>query len=217
MEVEKNEFDFKILEFESRNDDTVDVKIRVVETTKYKGFDNNSKYNEVYRLRLVKEDGAWKVLKVQDGSCYIERFVKPEPERDKKGYEDMQSKIEAHFTRQNFIKSDTEEFLDRLEFNYNEYMKRRVEEEKLIKKEEEMKEQAEVTIKADKEEITDYEEIIEAPEFFYVLMNTYNFSSLICNIYIRIHKIAQYTAKVIKREDSGSAFLKHPVQFSHFC
>ena len=168
LEVEKNEFDFKILEFESRNDDTVDVKIRVVETTKYKGFDNNSKYNEVYRLRLVKEDGAWKVLKAQDGSCYIERFVKPEPERDKKGYEDMQSKIEAHFTRQNFIKSDTEEFLDRLEFNYNEYMKRRVEEEKLIKKEEEMKEQAEVTIKADKEEITDYEEIIEAPEFFYV-------------------------------------------------
>ena len=68
LEVEKNEFDFKILEFKSRGKDVVDIKLDVVETTKYKGQEEPSIYHEIYTLRLVREDGAWKVLKAQDKS-----------------------------------------------------------------------------------------------------------------------------------------------------
>ena len=135
LEVEKNEFDFKILEFESRNDDVVDVKIKVIETTRYRGDNHDSEYHEKYRLRLIKENGTWKVLKAQDKSYYIERMVKPEKEVDKKGHDDMQAKIDNHFIKKNNKKSETEEYLDRLEFNYNKYMKIRVEEEKILDKE----------------------------------------------------------------------------------
>ena len=170
LEVEKNEFDFKILEFKSRGKDVVDIKLDVVETTKYKGQEEPSIYHEIYTLRLVREDGAWKVLKAQDKSYYIERVVKPEPERDKKGYEDMQSKIDAHFARKDYKKDEMEEYLDRLEFNYNEYMKKRVEELKEIQKEEN-KQKPENAVKTDKKEVIEDEDVIEPPKILCVSFN----------------------------------------------
>ena len=170
LEVEKNEFDFKILEFKSRGKDVVDIKLDVVETTKYKGQEESSIYHEIYTLRLVREDSAWKVLKAQDGSYYIERAVKPEPERDKKGYEDMQSKIDAHFARKDLKKGEMEEYLDNLEFNYNEYMKKRVEELKEMKREEN-KQKPENAVKTDKKEVIEDEDVIEPPKILCVSFN----------------------------------------------
>lgn len=170
LEAKRKEFDFKILEFKSRRKDVADVKVDVVETTKYKGYDQDFDFHEIYTLRLVREDGAWKVLKAQDGSYYIERAVKPEPERDKKGYEDMQSKIDAHFARKDLKKGEMEEYLDNLEFNYNEYMKKRVEELKEMKREEN-KQKPENAVKTDKKEVIEDEDVIEPPKILCVSFN----------------------------------------------
>ena len=112
------------------------VRDMIIQDGPANNIDNHdSEYHEKYRLRLIKEDGTWKVLKAQDKSYYIERMVKPEEEVDKKNHDDMQAKIDNHFIKKNNKKSETEEYLDCLEFNYNKYMKRRVEEEKILDKE----------------------------------------------------------------------------------
>ena len=139
LEVERKEMSFNVLEFKPKNKDIVDVKVGVIETTRYKGFDEDSKFSEQYILRLIKEDGTWKVLKAQDKSCYIERIAKPEEEIDKKGHDDFQAKFGGSFTQNNlkkhFNKNETESYLDSLKFNYNEYMRKRIEEEKILDKE----------------------------------------------------------------------------------
>ena len=55
-------------------------------------------------------------------------------------------------------------YLDRLEFNYNEYMKKRVEELKEIQKEENKQ-------KPDKKEVIEDEDVIEPPKILCVSFN----------------------------------------------
>ena len=122
----KKELFFNAVDFRPRDNAVLDVMVQVIEISKYEDFDKDFRFCETYKLRLVKEDGNWKILKAQDNSYNIENMIKPEKEVDKKGHDDMQSKIDVHFLRTDNKRDELQEYLDRLEFNYNEYMKKAV-------------------------------------------------------------------------------------------